>query len=223
MRKLRMRLLAAPGVLLAAALAAAAFPAAAAGQGIPRPAFEALYTRVGYAGAAPRLASGGTVRAEGLGGRVMWPVAADDRAPWLARRAAVGLFGAYTPNPDAGFSAGQFGLAADFAPLGAPVAGRIEPFVSLGAGALHTATGVRGIVLRPTARPELPVSAAARAEPAAAARRQATHLLLVPAVGARVRLGPGMAAQGDLRNLVAFDGGARRHHPAFGAGLRLLF
>lgn len=222
MRKLRMRLLAAPGVLLAAALAAAAFPAAAAGQGIPRPAFEALYTRVGYAGAAPRLASGGTVRAEGLGGRVMWPVAADDRAPWLARRAAVGLFGAYTPNPDAGFSAGQFGLAADFAPLGAPVAGRIEPFVSLGAGALHAST-TRGLALAPSPRPALSgPSTDARPAPTAV-ERSSTRFLLVPAMGVRVAVRPRVAVHGDVRTLVTFGGDAPQHHRALGTGVRLTF
>ena len=222
MRSKGMRLVAALGVMLGASL-----PAAAAGQAVPvwevaapRPALEAFYTRVGY-GDAP--AGGGTVRVGGLGGRVMWPLAASPEAgSWLARHAAVGVFGAYTPKQELGFSAGQFGLAADVVPLGAPIAGRVEPFVSLGAGALRTTTSSRATPLRPTVRPELPV---ARADAAASARghRSSTNFLLVPGVGARVRVRPGVAVQGDLRNLVTFRGDARRHHHAFGTGVRLTF
>jgi hypothetical protein len=34
---------------------------------------------------------------------------------------------------------------------------------------------------------------------------------------------PGVAVQGDLRNLVTFGAGARRSHHAFGTGVRLTF
>jgi len=219
MRANGMRLVAALGVMLGVAS-----PSAADGQRVPRPAVEAHYTRIGYAGAATGApVGGGTVRAEGLGGRVMWPLAAaHDPASWLGRHAAVGLFGAYTPNPERGFSAGQVGIAADLAPLATPLAGRVEPFVSLGAGALHTTT--RGLFPRPTPRPELPVEpAAAGRSPLVAGSRSATRFLLVPAVGARLAVRPTMAVQGDLRTLVTTGDGTGRVHHAVGTGVRLAF
>jgi hypothetical protein len=194
--------------------------------------FEGFYTRVGYDG------GGRTVRAGGLGGRVMWPLGAGPEAAdaaagatpragsgvasWLARRTAVGLFGAVTPEQQLGFTAGQFGVAADLTPFAAPIGGRVEPFVSLGAGALRTTERDAEFGPRPVTRPEMRVGAG-RGGSAARGARSATDFLLVPAVGARVRLRPGVAAQGDVRNLVAFRGDARRHHPAFGTGVRLAF
>jgi hypothetical protein len=218
MRRNGMRLVAALGVLLGVSS-----PTVTAAQAVARPAFEALYTRVGYAGGAAGAPAARTVRAEGLGGRVMWPLAApDDPAPWLARHLAVGLFGAYTPNPDLGFSAGQVGLAADVAPLGRALANRFEPFVSLGAGALHAST-TRGLALAPSPRPALSgPSTDARPAPTAV-ERSSTRFLLVPAMGVRVAVRPRVAVHGDVRTLVTFGGDAPQHHRALGTGVRLTF
>jgi len=215
MRRNGLRLVGALGVLLGVSV-----PAGAVGQPVPRPALEAFYTRAGYAGAP---VADGRVRAGGFGGRVMWPLAAaaaSGDASWLARHAAVGLFGAYTPRQELGFAAGQVGVAADVVPFAA-LGGRVEPFVSLGAGALHTSTQVRGLVPRPSTRPELP--AAAPTTRALLAPRSTTHALLAPGLGARARVGPGVAVQGELRHLVTFGAGGRRNHPAFATGLRLAF
>jgi hypothetical protein len=221
MRNTGMRLVGALGVLLGVSV-----PAAAAGQWVPRPAFEAFYTRAGYAGAP---VAAGRVRAGGLGGRVMWPLAAGDApsgASWLARRASVGLFGAYTPSEELAFAAGQVGVAADVVPVGA-LGGRVAPFVSIGAGALHTSTQARGLVPHPTVRPELAAGAGAAvagvAGAAALGPRSTTAFLLAPGVGARVQVRPGVAVQGDLRSLVTFGGGGPRQHPAFATGVRLAF
>jgi hypothetical protein len=112
-------------------------------------------------------------------------------------------------------------VAADLAPFGAPLAGRVDPFVSLGAGALRTSTRARALLPAPTARPEVPV--AARASDAPRGPRTSTSVLLAPAVGARLWLRPDLAVQGDLRQLVTVGGGGRRFHPAFGTGVRLSF
>lgn len=218
-----MALIAALGALLGAST-----PMAAAGQAAqrwndawtgPRPALEAFYTRVGFEGA--RLAGSGTVRAGGFGARVMWPLASigDGGVSWLARHTAVGLFGVYTPEQNVRFAAGQFGAAVDLTPFAAPLAGRVEPFVSLGAGALRTT--MHTVVVRPAPRPG--VHGGAALAPVAERSTTSTNVLLVPSVGARVHLRPGVAIQGDLRNLVTFGDAARRHYPAFGTGLRLTF
>ncbi len=218
MRRMGMRLIAALGVLLGVSLPSSSAGAQAAGAG---PALEGFYTRVGFDG------GGRTVRAGGVGGRLMWPLAARGGAEpagasWLTRRAAVGVFGATTPDAGRGFSAGQFGVAADLTPWAAPIAGRVEPFLSLGAGALRTTARVPEPGVRLAARPETRVPAAS-VRLAAPGERTVTDFLLVPTVGARVQLRPGVAAQGDVRQLVTFRGDRRQHHPAFGTGVRLSF
>lgn len=216
-----MRFIWALGVLLGVSL-----PAAAGGQVAPRwddartgtgSALAGFYTRVDFGGGP----AGRTMRADGFGGRALWPLAGSpDAASWLARRTAMGLFGAYTRELGGTFTAGQFGLAADFVPLAAPIAGRVEPFLSLGAGALHTTARTGDLVVRPALRTEV---AGAPLPPAAAAPvdRSATSVLLVPSVGLRVQARPGVAVEGDVRNLITFRGDARQHHHAFGTGVRV--
>jgi hypothetical protein len=181
-----------------------------------RTALEAFYTRTEVD------AGGRATRADGIGGRLMWALASESGESSLlpdaiARRAAVGVFGAYIP--EARVSAHQFGLAADVTPFAPALDRRVEPFLSLGAGALHTAVGTSGLGLGPTVRP-LPT----RGTPAQAQvdAEERTSFLLVPSAGARVQVAPGVAFQGDVRRLVTF-GDRRRHHTAFGTGLRLTF
>jgi hypothetical protein len=222
MRSKGMRFVAALGVLLGASL-----PAAAGAQAAPRwddrgtaasgPALEGFYTRVDFGGGV----AGRGVRADGFGGRVMWPLAGvGDAAPWLARRTAVGLLGAYTREPARTFTAGQLGLAADLTPVAEPIAGRVEPFLSLGAGVLRTTARTGGLAVRPALRPEV-VGVGPTPRAATAADRSATSFMVVPSAGVRVWVRPGVAVQGDLRDVVTVRGDAREHHRAFATGLRL--
>jgi hypothetical protein len=104
----------------------------------------------------------------------------------------------------------------DVAPFARPLAGRVEPFVSLGAGALHArARGV--LATRPSPRPFAP-----GAVQVAAPSWARTEFLLVPAAGARIQVRPGVQVQGDVRRLVTFGGGPRQQS-AVGTGVRLTF
>jgi hypothetical protein len=181
-----------------------------------RTALEAFYTRVGVD------AGGQTTRAGAIGGRLMWaldPVASASSAlpAAIASRTSLGVFGAFTPETRV--SAAQLGLAADVTPFRRLLDGRVEPFVSLGAGALHTSTRSGTFDLRPSWRPlVLPEPSGTTT----ASSVEQTSFLLVPSAGARVQVRPGVAVQGDVRRLVTFDGRARQE-PTFGTGLRLTF
>lgn len=225
MRSIRMLLVGALGVLLGVSI-----PHPVGGQVMPRwagplPAVEGFYTRIG-------LGTGGrTARVDGVGGRLMWALvppaeAATSDASWLARHTAVGLFGAYTPPQSLGVSTTQVGLAVDLTPYSAPLAGRVEPFVSLGAGVMRTTAVPGALPIRRAPRaigvtPAGVVPVARALAPAGGVDNAA--FLVVPSVGARVQLRPGVALQADVRNALTFAGGATRRHPAVGTGLRLTF
>jgi hypothetical protein len=188
----------------------------------PRGALSGFYTRIGF---------GGGTRAGGVGARLTWALAPAGASSWLGRHAAVGVFGAYTPEQRLGFSTAQLGAAVDVtpAPLGALAGGRLEPFVSLGAGALRTNAHVAprrpaaGAHPRTAGGPRegaVPGTAPGGAVPAVP--RTGTAFMLVPAAGVRVHVRPGVAAEADVRNVVTFGDGARRH-PALGTGVRLAF
>lgn len=225
MRTNRMLLVGALGVMLGALPIQSAFGQFFTPWTGPRPveggrtALEAFYTRVGVD------AGGQTMRAGGVGGRLLWaldPAAGASSAlpASVARRTALGVFGAYTPETR-GVSTGQIGLAADVTPLARPLAGRIEPFVSLGAGALHTSVRTERAVVLPSARPLMDRDLLG-ARAIAAGATGTTAFMLAPSAGARVQVRPGVAVQGDVRRLVTFDHGPRQHS-AFGTGLRLTF
>jgi hypothetical protein len=169
-----------------------------------RPALEGSYTQF-------RLdADGPTVSAGGVTGRVMWSAAGVlDAVPALAGRTDVGVYGTYAAaqatgaNP--GFSMYGAGAVADVRPFASPLAARLDPFLSLGAGVLHTNVG-NGFP-----RPSSPLLAESRAA-----------FTLTPGAGARVLLLPNVALQGDVRDVMTFRSGTR-HNVAFGAGLRVTF
>lgn len=190
------------GAALGVGLALA--PDAARGQVVAvwsaRPALEGQYTQLRFA------ADGQSARAEGLGGRLMWHAAPVLGAPsTLVGRASAGLFAAHTPEQGLGFSTTQLGVVADVRPF-APLGGRVEPFLSLGAGALRTSV--------------LPGRGAAGAALTPLAERSNTAFALTPGVGARVHVLPGLAVHATARDLVAFRGGAQRML-AWGAGVRM--
>jgi hypothetical protein len=178
-------------------------------------ALEAYYTRVGLE------AAGRNTRANGIGGRVMWALdgshAASSLLPsYVTRRAAIGVFGEYLPEDQ--LSARHLGVAADVTPLAHAIAGRVEPFLSLGAGALRTTARVRDLRadhIRPPLAPRPSTELALRTV-------SETSFMLMPSGGARVKVASGVAVQGDVRRLVTFSG-APRQHAAFGTGIRVTF
>jgi hypothetical protein len=212
MRNPRILLVAALGVLLSGSLPTDARAQLAFDTGARiapswpgrRPALEGFYSQQRFDGA-------GAPRADGLGAKLMWnPALTADpsNASWLARHTAVGLYGVYTPERELGFSTVHGGVVADVRPLAGLVAGRVEPFVSLGAGALRT--NVRDD------------AATRRTAPSPLLAKSVTTATLMPGIGARVMLTPGVALQGDLRDVMTFRAGTQ-HNTAFGVGLRLAF
>ena len=151
---------------------------------------------------------GSRVDVDGFGGRLMWSPAPATRFGGLAARSSVGLFAAYAPRQDGlNFSALHVGGQADVRPLAAPIFGRLDPVLSLGAGAFRTnvdATGAGAAVRVPLAD------------------RSNTTFALSPGVGARFDLGRGLALRGDVADVITFRGDTR-HNVAVGAGLSLSF
>jgi hypothetical protein len=186
------------GVMLGAASLSA--QPAAPWQG-RQPAVDGHYTRLAL-DARERLV------ADGVGGRLMWSATrpGDVGTSWLAERASVGLFGAYTPDRDLGFSTVHLGAVVDLQPVLTPVAGRVTPFVSLGAGALRTNVTLRAPAALRTRSP--------------LTERSNTTPTLAPGAGLRVAVAPGLALQGDVRDVMTFRRDAR-HNLALEVGLRL--
>ena len=201
----RMILVGALGVMLGA------LPArSVSGQTLPswvgRPSVEGGYTQLRFDG------DRSTLSAHGVGGRLMWNVAPTaSAATGLASRTELGVYGTYTPERrfGQGLRVGSYGggVAADVRPLASPLAGRIDPYVSLGAGALHVSVD-RASALNPSPSPLL--------------ERSRTTFALTPGAGLLVRLTPGIALRGELRDVMTFRDDTR-HNVALGTGLRLTF
>jgi hypothetical protein len=171
---------------------------------LARPTFEPFYTRIRFG------SDRGRMNAEGVGVRFMWRGSSlfDPSSP-LAGHLDLGLFGSYTPKQtfftklDA--ATYHFGLAADVRPFSAPLAGRVDPFASLGLGVLSTR-----------------VTGGLSPAPSPLFRDSGSAVTLAPGVGARLLLSRYLGLQGDVRDIVAFDEGAR-HNPAYSAGVSLRF
>jgi hypothetical protein len=132
-----------------------------------------------------RLAQGDGSRTEldAIGGRLTWPLAAvagRELIP-LAERVSVGGYLVHTPADAEETSMWHYGVEADFRATDAPLAGRVDPLLSLGVGAVRVE------------EPRSPGAGNAR-----------TSLSMVPGVGARVRLVPRLAFRSDLRMVVDF-------------------
>jgi len=168
----------------------------------PRPAVEGFYTQLRFASDGPSL------NANGIGARLMWTPAAAATTSGLPR-ANVGLYATFTPEQrfaqDLRFSSIGVGAVTDVRPFTASLGGRVDPFLSLGTGLLRTNVA-RGITPAPS--PLLD--------------RSRSVLSVVPGAGARVRLTPSLALQGDVRSVVTFRDEVR-NNIALGAGLRFTF
>ena len=151
----------------------------------PRPSFEYFVAR-------NRLEhGGGASRLDGVGGRVLWPLAA---AHAVLSRMAVGGYltraGADGQEPDLL----HYGVQADLRLSRSPLMGRLDPLLSLGVGAVRVEEPAGGSLLTPLRDPR-------GAEPAPHTR---TDPSLVPGVGARLHLFPGIGFRGDARLVVDF-------------------
>ena len=152
--------------------------------------------------------------ASGVGARVMWqPLATADGSSSLLDRTSVGAFATYTPehtfSSDIAFRSLGVGAALDVRPLSAPIASRLDPYVTLGLGAMHT--GVRHAPSSPAP---------------ALLRRSTTDFTTMYGLGAAARLAPRLGIRGDVQDLVTFGSDAirstldTRHNLAFSAGFQ---
>lgn len=167
-------------------------------------AFEALYTQIRYDG------NGDAVSAPGVSARLMWRPGDSPADPSsLVARTSVGFYGTITPKRDltdrTRFASFELGGMAQVRPLASSLGGRVDPFVALGAGVLHTDLT---LPVRDATSPLLESSGVSFA--------------LTPGVGASVRVMPHLALQGEVRDVVTFRGDTR-HNLALGAGLRFAF
>ncbi|HEX8272997.1 MAG TPA: hypothetical protein VF615_10195 [Longimicrobiaceae bacterium] len=194
-----------------AAAAAAAAPRAAAQAGDPyvppraepRPSFEYFVAR-------SRLEQGGvSSRLDGVGGRVLWPLPAG--GPLLSRM-SVGGYLTHAEEDGREPDLWHYGVQADMRLARAPLAGRVDPLLSLGVGAVRVEEPVAAAPPpAPRFDPGASLLTPLRDGPARSpALRTRTSPSLVPGVGARVHLLPWLGFRGDVRMLVDFRDGARR-------------
>ena len=211
-------------VPLAASLAATAPLAAQVPPVEKRPAvvFEAYLSR---ARLDPSVV-GTPTRLEGVGGRLLVPLAAFD-AGGFARRLSVGGFVAHAPDDDDRLSAVHYGATTDVRLLDRPIAGTFDPLFSLGVGAFRVRRAVEsGLFSSPAClRPNDFVVIPRRPEcsPYAALRKPTvaeTDFALSPAVGTRIALLPGVALRLDLRDIVIYRG-APRHNFELATGVSI--
>lgn len=161
-----------------------------------------------------RLASspGGEAEADAVGGRLMWSVAPLIRAlpgEWESRT-LVGGYLTHAPDDTDRMEILRYGAQVDYFVTSAPMGGRVEPLLSLAAGAVrvtesavHWASvpylvldgegegGMRGTPLLRASLPE----------------RVSTSASVTPGVGARIRLLPGLSFRTDARQVIDFRDG----------------
>lgn len=150
----------------------------------------------------------GTTRLDGFGGRVMWSLAATP-APW-GSRTWLGGYLVHTPQDQNDAAMWHYGVQTDLKVAPAPLAGRVDPLLSLGVGAVRVEEPVKRLVPPPMVlldRGPGTGSGIFAPRPVDAAPREMearTSLSLVPGVGARVRLTRGLDFRSDVRVLMDF-------------------
>ncbi len=180
-----------------------------------------------------RLTLGDGERADlgGVGGRVLWslaPVAARSGLPLLERVAV----GGYLVHASAALEERElwhYGIETDVRLTRAPLAGRIEPLVTLGIGSIrqeepgtsHLLAPTGPVVYGSTDPAAVPSKSAPSAETEFAAYTQTiTSLALTPGIGVRIRLLPRVDLRSDLRSVVGLREEGRPHLE-LGAGISL--
>ena len=221
----RLQRLAAPLAALLVPLGALLFFATPLGgqQLVPRPA-ELLEGYLTRAQLDPSV-TGSRIRVDGAGARVLRALAPlpEDGALRLPQRFALGGFVTYAPRDDAGVTTLHYGATTDFRLRSQPIAGRIEPLLSLGVGAFRTQRDITReqrvpvLCLRPTDISGLGASSfcgGRTADRAFTARPQvvtSTNLAVSPALAFRVWLVPDLALRADVRDVVVYRGGPRHN------------
>ena len=185
MRRL-VRLLLALAILLAApsSLFGQVGVGAPGSRAMDRPEFDYFLSR--YRGV------GGAGEAEAVGARLMWSLAPLGRRSPLLGRTSVGGYLVRSPDDQAWTESWRYGAQADVRVTRLPVAGRIDPVLSLGVGASRVLD-----------EREVEERRSLFGEPR-------THLSLAPGLGVRFRLGPGFGLRGDARQVLDFRDGVQR-------------
>jgi len=202
-------------------------PARLAAQAAPRttPVFEGYVARA----ALDPAVAGTRTRLAGAGARLLLPLESllGAESPALARRTAVGGFVTSASTEDGGVSAQHYGLHADVRLLDRPLAGRVDPLVSLGAGAFRgqrigsEQAPIGPLCLRPLDLPGPTTSPTCIRPPRDGSGARGTYLAVSPAAGVRLGLLPGLALRADVRDVIVYHGGPR-HNLELGAGLSLI-
>ena len=148
------------------------------GQVVLRPELDYFVSRYRAVDAPPQGGEEGAV-----GARLMWP---------LSTRASFGGYVVHSPDDQNLSSTWRYGAQADVRIVPLPLAGRVDPLVSLGVGASR-------IEEAPARAHELRV-----AEPR-------TYLSVAPGLGVRLHLTPGLGLRGDARRVLEFREGVRRN------------
>ncbi|HEX7240378.1 MAG TPA: hypothetical protein VF263_08945 [Longimicrobiaceae bacterium] len=138
---------------------------------------------------------GGRTDLDGVGGRILWSLARRD-APPLVSRMTLGGYVVHTPEDTEDVEMWHYGVQADLRLPGPGLVPRVDPLLSLGVGAVR-------VEEEPGTTPTAPPLLLA-AEPRSAPARPETSLSVVPGVGAKLRLVPGLDFRGDLRMVVDF-------------------
>ena len=170
-----------------------------------------------------------------IGGRIMWSLAprTDPTRGTLATRTSLGGFIIHTPESQTELRTSHYGAQADVRMLRSPLAGRLDPMVSLGVGAFRT----EGARVQFTRVPGTSILTLADRQPVAEfprehftdadivtdveiVRHSTTSLAVTPGLGARVAVAPGFAVRGDIRDVLVFRAGVR-HNVEVSAGFSL--
>lgn len=198
-------------LVLATAALLCALPSAAAGQvdGSRLTARDEGGRYFDYYVSRFRLSEGsGGATEDGVGGRMMWSVAPLLRSgsPWLDR-ALVGGYLTHTPEDGDRHEMWRYGAQVDYIVTPEPLVGRVEPLVSLAAGAVRVTepgmqwSSVPYLIPREEAREGgvgTPILSAALPD------RVSTRPSVTPGIGARVRILPGLSLRTDARQVIDF-------------------
>jgi hypothetical protein len=160
--------------------------AAVGGLAAERPEFDYFVSR--YRDAGPSAESGGV---GAVGARLMWPLASLSGSPLLTR-ASLGGYVVHSPEDEELTRSWRYGAQADVRVTRLPVAGRVDPLVSLGVGASRMQ------------QPPAPVGREARVS------QTRTYLSVAPGVGLRLLVTPGLGLRGDARQVLDFSEGVQR-------------
>lgn len=174
--------------------------------------FDYFVTRYGVDGT-----TGGQKELDGVGGRVMWqlaPLVGGSRQGWMGRT-LLGGYLVHTSRDAEEMEVWRYGTQADLRVTPPALPRWIDPFVSLGVGAVRVEeegrVAVPGVLLRASPNDVPGAYRRAPLERTGGDGRPATSLSVTPGVGARLRLFPGLDLRGDARQVLDFRSRMRSH------------